>query len=98
MWIFHYDHVKYFTLKMRDFIDKAKKSQNKHYILNIALSCDLIEILLFSLHNYIVTNINLQTNNAAITVITISFLVYFLVNNAIITYAIAPIPIPFDIE
>lgn len=48
--------------------------------------------------NYIVTKINLHTKSAAITVTTISFLVYLPVKIAISTYAIAPTPIPFEIE
>ena len=47
---------------------------------------------------YIVTKINLHIKSAAITVTTISFLVYLPVKIAISTYAIAPTPIPFEIE
>ena len=48
--------------------------------------------------SYIVINKNLAANNIAIIVTTISFLLYFPVNNEIKTYAIAPTPIPFEIE
>lgn len=47
---------------------------------------------------YIDTSAKRATNNAAIIVITISFLVYLPVSNVISTYAIAPTPIPLEIE
>ena len=44
------------------------------------------------------TNANLKINMIAMIVTTISFLLYLPAKSCMITYAIAPIPIPFAIE
>ena len=54
--------------------------------------------LTYGLNYNVLTKTNLKANKRAITVTTISFLEYLPVNNWIITYAIAPTAIPFDIE
>lgn len=48
--------------------------------------------------NYIATKANLAQKSAAITVMTMSFFVYLPVKRVISTYAIAPTPIPLEME
>ena len=95
--------IKYIKVKRQKAVRIAKRNDRNSVPMTMLLPffIGLCQMDIFGKDlyvNYIVISKNLSVKSTAITVTTISFFVYLPVTSLMITYAIAPIAIPLDIE